>query len=177
MMNINFLFIIVLGLYVWRVSVAAKAGIIGEVGSLANICIVSFLVADAVAIINTVLEKRWYGFFVCLIAFILVSIGRKVIRAIFGLLGTIAKAPILSNLNAFLGVLAGAAEVTIAVWALYTFMPNINELLPGNAIMAMVERNRFLTWLYENNHLKDLIELAVGAVQNGIEGISSGAVG
>ena len=173
-MNVNILFILVMAMYVWRISVAAKEGIIGEVGNLANICIVSFLVADAVAVINCVLEKRWYGFFVCLIAFILVSFGRKVIRWIFGLLGKLASIPVISNLNAFLGVLAGALEVTAAVWALYTFMPSINELLPGNTIMAMVERNRFLSFLYDNNHLQQMIDVIAKLVQEGIENLTTG---
>ena len=88
--------------------------------------------------------------------------------------GKLASIPVISNLNAFLGVLAGALEVTAAVWALYTFMPSINELLPGNTIMAMVERNRFLSFLYDNNHLQQMIDVIAKLVQEGIENLTTG---
>jgi len=156
--NVNVLFIIILVLYIWRIGKGSRDGFIAEVGVLADICIVSFMVADLVTAVDSIIDKEIVSFLTSAAVFLIILIARKVIRAVFCLLKWIAKLPLLNSLNQLFGLLAGAFEATVIVWAFYTFLPDLKTFLPGDVVMKQVTENTFLNYLYLHNELGTLVQ-------------------
>lgn len=158
--NINIVFIIVVLLYIWRLSVGSNEGFIGEVGALIDICIVSFLVVDIITLVDSFIDKEFLSGVTAIVVFVVITILRKIIRLIFGSLKWLAKLPLLNALNRTLGLVAGALEATVIVWVFYSFIPNINMLIPNNTILSQIDRNTFLYYLYTHNELGTLVNMA-----------------
>ncbi len=153
----NLLFFVILIVYIWRVTMGARRGLVGEVGALADICIVSFLVVDGIAVFDSIINKKLLTFLASGVIFLVVLIARKAIRAVFALLQWIVKLPILHSLNMFFGIAAGAFEATVIVWVFYAFLPYVNALFPDNFLIDQIAKNTFLSWLYLNNALGSLV--------------------
>jgi uncharacterized membrane protein required for colicin V production len=156
--NINIIFLIAIILYIWRISKGSTTGFVGEIGALADIAIVSFMVVVAITFIDSIIDKNLISLLASGVVFLVVLIARKVIRAVFCSLKVIAKLPLISSLNQFLGLLAGAIEATIIIWVFYSILPAINDLFPGNAIMNQITSNTFLNYLYFHNDLGNLVQ-------------------
>lgn len=156
--NMNVLFIIILILYIWRIGKGSREGFVSEIGTLADICIVSFMVADLVTVADSIIDKELISFLTSAAVFLIILLARKVIRAVFCLLKWIARLPLLNSLNQVLGLIAGALEATVIVWAFYTFLPDLSSFLPGDIVMKQVTSNTFLNFLYLHNELGTLVQ-------------------
>ncbi|MCR5716901.1 MAG: hypothetical protein K6G23_08660 [Lachnospiraceae bacterium] len=155
----------ILILYIWRVTSGARAGLVGEIGNLADICIVSFLIVDAIAMFDNIINKNLVSFLTSGVIFLVVLIARKAIKAAFALLEWIVKFPILNRLNLFFGIVAGVFEATILVWVFYAFHPYINAAFPNNNLVEQIAGNTFLSWLYLHNGLGTLVTTLSGLLK------------
>lgn len=156
--NVNIVFLLVLILYIWRITRGSTQGLVGEVSAFADIVIVCFLVIVGITFFDSILNKNLISLLISGILFLVVLIARKVIKAVFCSLQVIAKLPLLSHLNQFLGLLAGVIEATLIVWVFYAFLPAISAVIPGNAIMDRITSNTFLNYLYFHNDLDGFVQ-------------------
>ncbi len=153
---------IVILIYVWRIFKGSRNGLVDEVGSLADIIIISFAVVAGIVVVESIMQKKLIGFLVSGIILLIILIARKLIRAVFGVLGLIAELPLLNGLNRFLGFLAGIIEATVLVWVGFAIVSGLKVPIAGQLLSEIVTTNFFLSFLYEHNLLYNLIQRIIG---------------
>lgn len=145
-------------IYVWRIFVGSRRGLIDEVGRLADIVIISLAVIAGIVLAESILGKNLISSLVSGILLLIILIARKLLRFIFCSLGLIAKLPLLNGLNKFLGGLAGIAEATVVIWVAFAVISLLNIPVGGERLVNLVIANRFLNFLYQNNMLYRFIQ-------------------
>lgn len=81
------------------------------------------------------------------------------IRIISQLLGIVSKIPIIKGANRSLGLLAGGVYGLIIVWILFCIVTLSTAGEFGAVVVSYIYDDRFLTYLYENNLILQLILL------------------
>ncbi len=152
------IFAAVVLIYIWRIVKASHKGLIDEVGSLADIVIISFAVIVGIVVIDSIIHKNLIGFLVSGIILLVILIAKKIIRTIFMSLQIIAKLPLLSSMNKLLGFLAGVVEATVLVWVIFSVVSYLRIPIQGEFLPEMVAENTFLNFLYEHNLLYNSIQ-------------------
>lgn len=89
-----------------------------------------------------------------LIAFIAVW---TAVRIVLAALNIITALPVLHGINKAAGGVLGAAEGLILVWIGFLLVTVFCSGVLGQRIFEMIQENAFLTWLYQNNLLMDII--------------------
>lgn len=84
-------------------------------------------------------------FLIAIIVFRWVGVALKVIDRI----------PIVSGLNKWLGILAGAVEGFVIVWIGFTILSLSAGTILGRSLLVYVQQSPFLTWIYNNNIILD----------------------
>lgn len=153
---------IVVLIYIWRIFNGSRNGLIDEVGALADTVIVSAMVVSGIVVIESALGKNLIGFLVSGIILLVILIARKLIRVVFCSLGLIAKLPLLNWLNKFLGTLAGVVEATVVIWVGFAVISCLNIPINGKPLIALINANRFLDFLYRHNLLYNFIQRIIG---------------
>lgn len=153
---------IVILIYIWRIFQGSRAGLIDEVGALADIVIVSLAVVAGIVVIESALGKNLIGFLVAGIILLVILIARKLIRLIFCSLGLLVKLPLLNGLNRLLGTLAGALEGTVIIWVGFAIISCLRIPVNGKPLVELITANRFLDFLYRNNLLYNFIQRMIG---------------
>lgn len=154
--------IIVALIYIWRIFMGSRNGLIDEVGALADIVIVSFAVVAGIVVIESILGKNLIGFLVSGIILLVILIARKLLRFVFCSLGLIAKLPVLNGLNRFLGTLAGMTEATVIVWVGFAIISCLRIPVNGQPLAELITANKFLDFLYQHNLLYNFIQRMIG---------------
>lgn len=154
--------IVVALIYIWRMFMGYRNGLIDEVGALADIVIVSVAVVAGIVVIESILGKNLIGFLVSGIILLVILIARKLLRFVFCSLGLIAKLPVLSGLNRFLGTLAGMTEATVIVWVGFAIISGLRIPVNGHPLVELITANKFLDFLYQHNLLYNFIQKMIG---------------
>lgn len=149
-------------IYIWRIFCGSRNGLIDEVGALADIVIVSFIVVAGIVVLESALGKNLIGFLVSGIILLIILLARKLIRLVFCSLGMIAKLPLLNGLNKFLGVLAGIVEATAVVWVGFAVISCLKIPIKGQSVVELIQENIFLDFLYRRNLLYNVIQRVIG---------------
>lgn len=149
-------------IYVWRIFKGSHNGLVGEVGSLADIVIISLAVVAGIVLVESILGKKLIGFLVSGIILLIALLARGLLRVVFGSLGLIAKLPLISGCNKFLGAFAGVAEGTAIAWVGFALISLLNIPVNGEPLVRLVTANRFLNFLYQNNMLYRFIQRMIG---------------
>ncbi len=145
-------------IYIWRIFVGSRNGLIDEVGALADIVIISFAVVAGIVVIQSIIHKNLIGFLVSGIILLIVLIAKKLIRMVFFLLQLIAELPLLNGLNKFLGTLAGIIEATVLIWVDFAVISCLKIPINGQVLSELITTNTFLNFLYRYNLLYNLIQ-------------------
>lgn len=153
---------IVILIYIWRIFQGSRAGLIDEVGALADIVIVSLAVVAGIVVIESALGKNLIGFLVAGIILLIILIARKLIRLVFCSLGLIVKLPLLSGLNRLMGTLAGVVEATVVIWVGFAIISCLRIPVNGEPLVELITANRFLDFLYRHNLLYHFIQRIIG---------------
>lgn len=149
-------------IYIWRIFSGSRNGLIDEVGAFADIVIVSFAVVAGIVVLESILGKNLIGFLVSGIILLIILLARKLIRLVFCSLGLIAKLPLLSGLNRFLGTLAGIIEATVVIWVAFAIISCLKIPVEGRPLVEIIRANRFLDFLYQHNMLYNFIQRTIG---------------
>lgn len=88
------------------------------------------------------------------LSFIVVLI---VLSMLIHFLDVVAKLPVLRSLNRIGGLVIGLFEGLLVVWILFLVVTLCQGMEFGREMMASVDRNIFLKFLYENNVIEKLI--------------------
>lgn len=84
-----------------------------------------------------------------------------VIRLLLGLANGISRLPVIKEVNKTLGILFGIIKALLIVWLFFVAVAVLYNTAFSQAVMACVNDNAFLAWLYNNNIIMNIL---VGAV-------------
>lgn len=73
------------------------------------------------------------------------------------LLNIVSRLPVIRKLNKFLGTIAGFFEGYVVVSVYYMAVTALGVTEFGSSMLQMLSESRFLTWLYANNPIIDII--------------------
>lgn len=71
----------------------------------------------------------------------------------------IAKLPLVRSLNKFLGAVIGILETILIIWTAYCILYTFATDVIWEQILEYVAGSRVLTFLYEHNYLRYLVDL------------------
>lgn len=149
----NWLLIICLLILVWRVIEGFKKGMVKEIVSFVSLIIASVTIALLGTALTSYFEKDMSSLIVAVLLLIVLAIIHKVLSLVFFSAKEVAKLPVLHSCDKLLGVIIGALETVVLIWAVYTLLINVDTGSIGQQILAYVKESRILTFLYEYNYL------------------------
>lgn len=107
---------------------------------------------QALVQIQEVLVDGMTDFIVKGVAMLITFLLAEIIVAFLGILiRGLGKAPVIRQVNGFLGLIAGAAEGFLVVWILMFAVSCLQGTSAGQALLADIYQNEFLIFLYEHN--------------------------
>lgn len=138
-----------------------KKGMVKEIISFLSLiilCIVGALVAVGV---NSCIEGngKIFNVFVMVLLLSLVGIAHHLLGLVCFPFEMVAELPGISVLNKLLGIVAGACEVILILWTVYTFVMMMDIGPIGQMIRDYTVDSKILSWFYQNNLLAYGIEI------------------
>lgn len=152
---INLMLIIVVLAVVLKMVDGYKKGMVKEIISFLSLiilCIVGALVAVGV---NSYIEGngKIFNVFVMVLLLSLVGIAHHLLGLVCFPFEMVAELPVISVLNKLLGIVAGACEVILILWTVYTFVMMMDIGPIGQMIRDYTVDSKILSWFYQNNLL------------------------
>lgn len=93
-----------------------------------------------------------------ILALIIVLLGIRVVFVIVEkLMGGVSKLPLIGLANKLLGVAAGVARALMWSWVILALISVVTFTGYNSTLMAQVSESAFLTWLYENNVILNIM--------------------
>lgn len=136
-----------------------KKGMVKEIISVISLivlCIVGALVASGV---NSYFDGKFFNVFVMVLLLSLVGIAHHLLGLVFFSAKLVAKLPVISTVDKLLGIVAGACEVILILWTVYTFVMMMDMGPIGQMILDYTVDSKMLSWFYQHNLLAYGIEL------------------
>lgn len=72
-------------------------------------------------------------------------------------LDLISKLPVLNQVNKFSGLLVGTIRGLVVVWIFFVFLLMFSSAEWAKACYSMIDENKFLAYLYNNNMIVDIV--------------------
>ncbi len=173
-MEFNLFFLVVLLVLVYKIHDGYKRGMVKEIVSMVSLvvmCVVVLLIGSGLA---EYFDQEFTGMAISVVLLILLGIAHSLLRVVFFSAKMIAKLPLISSADKLLGIVAGALEVVVFLWTLYSFvlLYGCGEL--GQWVLEGTQRSRVLTIVYENNLLAPIIGQALSNIPDLTEVIEFG---
>lgn len=83
------------------------------------------------------------------------------IYIIFRIVNGICRLPVIKELNKGLGIIFGLLKGILVVWLFFIAVTVFYNTAPAQSIIACINENTFLTWLYDNNIIMNILISAV----------------
>jgi len=157
-MNLNILLLIVIIFMVVKIADGYKRGMVKEVISFVSLVIMCIVVLLLGTALHSYLEKEIIGVIVAVLLLVILGITHHLLRLVFFSAKLVSKLPIVSSVDKLLGMVAGAAEVILILWTVYTFIMYFQMGTIGNLILEYSRDSKILTGLYEYNMLASIVE-------------------
>lgn len=161
----NFLMIIILFVFVWRIVIGYKRGMVKELQSFFTFLVSSASIALICKAINSYLNAETINVIIAVLLLIILSICFKILKLVFFSAKTIAKLPVIHLADKILGIVIGAAEVMLALWAFFLVLDVFAVGFFTRMLLAYVKDSAFLNYLYVNNLLESIFEQVSAAIQ------------
>ena len=154
----NFLLIMILFVFVWRIVIGYKRGMVKELQSFFTFLVSSASIALICKAINAYLNAETVNVIIAVLLLIILGICFKILKLVFFSAKTIAKLPVIHLADKILGIAIGAAEVMLALWAFFLVLDVFAAGIFTRMLLAYVKDSAFLNYLYENNLLESIFE-------------------
>lgn len=149
----NWLLIILAFILLWRVVEGFKRGMVKEIISFISLivlCVVVILIGSA---LGSYLEKDMVSMAVAVILLIVLCIAHRILSFFLFSAKLVSKLPVIHSMDKLLGVIFGLAETVMLIWTAYILLMTFDTGAIGQQVLAYVQENRVLTFLYEYNYL------------------------
>lgn len=149
----NWLFIVLILLLLWRISAAYKKGMVKEIISFVTLLVLSVAIALIGTAVLSYLEQDILSLIVAVVLLVVLCVANQIIGIVFFPAKLLAKLPVVSFADKVCGAVIGVLETILILWTLYTLMVTINMGAIGQQIFVWVQENAILRFLYEYNYL------------------------
>ena len=173
-MELNLLFLVVLLILVYKMHDGYKKGMVKEVISMVSLvvmCVVALLIASGLA---KYFDHEFAGVAISVVLLVLLGIAHSLLGVVFFSAKMIVKLPLVSSVDKLLGIVAGALEVLLLLWTMYSLilLYGCGEL--GQWVLECTQKSRILTIVYGNNLLAPIIGQALSSIPDLTEVIEFG---
>lgn len=173
-MELNLLFLVVLLVLVYKMYDGYKKGMVKEIISMVSLvvmCVVVLLIGSGLA---KYFDQEFAGVAISVVLLILLGIAHSLLGVVFFSAKMIVKLPLVSSVDKLLGIVAGALEVVLLLWTMYSLilLYGCGEL--GQWVLEGTQSSRILTIVYENNLLAPIIGQALSNIPDLTEVIEFG---
>ncbi len=157
----NYLLMIVILAFIWRMAAGYKQGMVKELKSFITFLVSAVSIAMICKAVNSYFHSDGMGMAISIMLLIVVGIGFKILKLVFFSAETIVKLPVIHFADKVLGIAMGAIEITVLLWAFYLVLDMLDNFHMGifaKMGAAYIKDSDFLTYLYHNNLFKKLLE-------------------
>ena len=157
-MNINILLIVVGIILAFNVIMGYKEGMTHQLVTLVSTIIGGIVVVLISVGLRNYVSGHLLNVLLVLVLLAALAIIQVAVKAFFFSLKIISKFPILHGLDRVVGIFFGAVETLILVWFLYTILMMFDLGLVGDLIKRYTRESEILTWLFEKNYVRFLLD-------------------
>ncbi|MBQ6888976.1 MAG: CvpA family protein [Lachnospiraceae bacterium] len=162
----NYLLIIILLVFVWRVVSGYKKGMVKELQSFITFIVSSISIALICKAITAYMNAEKINMIIAVLLLIILGTCFKILSLVFFSAKAIVKLPVIHLADKILGIAMGAAEVLFMLWALCLLIDTFQTGLFAKMALAYIKDNNFLKYLYENNLLEKIFEQISQAISS-----------
>ncbi len=159
--KMNVLLIVVIIAFIWRMAAGYKHGMVKELKAFITFLVSAVSIALICKTINAYIHGSGIEMWISMLLLIVLGIGFKVLKLVFFSAETIAKLPVIHLADKIAGIAMGAAEIVILLWAFFLVLDLLYDFQLGifaKMAAAYIKDSRFLTYLYDHNVLKKMLE-------------------
>lgn len=164
----NYLLIIVLLVFIWRIAAGYKRGMVKELQAFVTLLVTSASVILICKTITAYKNAENIIMVINILLLIILGICFSLLKLVFFSAKAIVKLPVIHLADKILGIVMGAAEVVFMIWALCLFVDTFSDGMFAKMALAYINDSSFLNYLYENNLLEKLFEQISQAVRTAI---------
>ena len=152
----NYLLIIVLLVFIWRIAAGYKRGMVKELQAFVTLLVTSASVILICKTITAYKNAENIIMVINILLLIILGICFSLLKLVFFSAKAIVKLPVIHLADKILGIVMGAAEVVFMIWALCLFVDTFSDGMFAKMALAYINDSSFLNYLYENNLLEKL---------------------
>lgn len=154
----NYLLLMIIIVFIWRMVSGYKKGMVKELQAFVTLIVASVSIGLICKIINAYRETDKISMIIAILLLVILGICYKILSLVFFSAKAIVKLPIIHLADKLMGIVMGAAEVLVVLWAFYFVIDTFPLGIFGKVIAAYIRDSRFLMYLYENNLLGKIFE-------------------
>ena len=154
----NILLILMAVVFVWRIAVDTKKGIVKASLALISTLFAALVIGLLCVAVNAYHADNYLAIIIAVCIIAVLSIVYSIIKIVFFPARIVSKLPVISSVDKLLGVVSGIVETLIAFWILCYVLMYIDLGVLTEQIMMMISQSRILTFLYEYNLIGLLLE-------------------
>ena len=154
----NILLILMAVVFVWRIAVDTKKGIVKASLALISTLFAALVIGLLCVAVNAYNADNYLAIIIAVCIIAVLSIVYSIIKIVFFPARIVSKLPVISSVDKLLGVVSGIVETLIAFWILCYVLMYIDLGVLTEQITMMISESRILTFLYEYNLIGLLLE-------------------
>lgn len=154
----NILLILMAVVFVWRIAVDTKKGIVKASLALISTLFAALVIGLLCVAVNAYHADNYLAIIIAICIIAVLSIVYSVIKIVFFPARIVSKLPVISSVDKLLGVVSGIVETLIVFWILCYVLMYIDLGVLTEQITMMISESRILTFLYEYNLIGLLLE-------------------
>ena len=157
----NIVLVVSIVLLVIKVLDGYKKGMIKEIISFISLIIMSIIVILIGSGLRSYMQKEVVGVVLAILLLCILAIVHHLLSVIFFSAKMITKLPVIHGLDKILGMVVGALETVLVLWTVFSFIKYYNLGIIGEQILQYTQESSILLWLYQNNYMITMMEVAV----------------
>lgn len=164
----NYLLIIILLVFIWRMVIGYKRGMVKELQAFITFLVTSASIILVCKTITAYKEADKIIMVINILLLVILGICFSILKFVFFSAKAIVKLPVIHLADKILGIVMGAAEVIVSIWALCLFLDTFSKGIFAKMTLAYINDNSFLLYLYNHNLLEKLFEQLSVAISSAL---------
>ncbi|MBO5093860.1 MAG: CvpA family protein [Lachnospiraceae bacterium] len=162
----NIVFFVVLLLLIGGGVKGYKRGMIEEVNTVIALVIALIVIGMFVVAVKGYMDHETLRTILGIVCLTIAVLVYKVVDFILSSLKIISIIPVIRGVNKLLGFGVGVVEAVLLIWALFLIIVAFEFGGISSYILADIKENLFLTYLFQNNYLSDILSDTAPVISN-----------
>ena len=162
----NIVFFVVLLLLIGGGVKGYKRGMIEEVNTVIALVIALIVIGMFVVAVKGYMDHETLRTILGIVCLTIAVLVYKVVDFILSSLKIISIIPVIRGVNKLLGFGVGVVEAVLLIWALFLIIVAFEFGGISSYILADIKENLFLTYLFQNNYLSDILSDMAPVISN-----------